>query len=184
MKSTEVMQRADTASFLSNINEELRDPSSKTKTINMILFVVVSLHIGLLCCLEILDDKEQILHIVTFIHYYPMSIAIILCFLWIYWKLRCYINFECLNASKRHAAQLQSMKRKTLILFCLICQRDLVEIVSFSVFPFQGAKIPNPLTANTLFTCLNIPSIMLYMIAYIISIKAIINGPHKPKKVR
>jgi len=68
------------------------------------------------------------------------------------------------------------MRVKTLILFCLICQRDLVEIVSFSIFPFQGAKIPNPLTANIAFACMNVPSIMLYMVAYIISIKSLIDG--------
>ncbi len=52
------MQDSDTASFVSNINEELRDPSSKTKIINTVMFIVISLHLGLLVCLEIIDDKD------------------------------------------------------------------------------------------------------------------------------
>jgi hypothetical protein len=58
MKSSNTMQESDTSSFVSNINEELRDPSSKTKIINTVMFIVISLHLGLLVCLEIIDDKE------------------------------------------------------------------------------------------------------------------------------
>ena len=49
-----------------------------------------------------------------------------------------------------------------------------MEIVSFSAFTFDNTKIPNPLTANTVFAAMNYPSIMLYMIVYIISIKKLI----------
>jgi len=74
------------------------------------------------------------------------------------------------------------MKRQTLILILMICQRDLVEIVSVSIFKFQDSKMPNPLTANTAFAALNYPSIAIYMVAYILSIKDIIYGPKKKKK--
>lgn len=74
------------------------------------------------------------------------------------------------------------MRRLTLVLILMICQRDLVEIVSASIFKFQDSKIPNPLSANTAFAALNYPSIAIYMVAYILSIKDMITGPKKKKK--
>jgi alanine dehydrogenase len=74
------------------------------------------------------------------------------------------------------------MKTQTLILIIMICQRELVEILSASIFKFEASKIPNPLTANVAFAAMNYPSLAIYMAAYIISIKEIINGPKRIKK--
>ena len=65
----------------------------------------------------------------------------------------------------------------------MICQREVVEIVSFSVFTFNNTKIPNPLTADPIFAAINYPSIMLYIIVYILSIKKLIPKPLQKKNI-
>lgn len=66
------------------------------------------------------------------------------------------------------------MQRDTFILFIMIAQREIVEIISFSVFTFSSTKLPNPLQANVGFAAMNYPSIALYMLAYIISIRRLL----------
>ena len=63
----------------------------------------------------------------------------------------------------------------------MISQRELVEIISFSVFTFKSTKLPNPLSANVWFAAMNYPSIALYMLAYIISIRRLL--PQQTSKV-
>ena len=84
----------ETESRPSDITEELMDPSPKTKVINRVLIVLIGLHGGLLLSLALIPDKNGILFVVNFIHYYPMAIAIILAMAWIYYKLRRFVAFE------------------------------------------------------------------------------------------
>ena len=90
--------------------------------------------------------------------------------------------FQCQTGVKA-VEPLKRMQNETLILFCMICQREVVEIVSFSVFTFNNTKIPNPLTADPIFAAINYPSIMLYIIVYILSIKKLIPKPLQKKNI-
>lgn len=75
--------------------DESNRSRSRVKLINIVLITVITLHGLLLISLELVDYKDQMLKAVTFIHYYPMAIAIIMCFVWIYWQLHRYIEFMC-----------------------------------------------------------------------------------------
>jgi len=82
------------SSHNSNITDELMDPSPHTKVINRILTVVLGFHGGLLMSLALISDKNDVLFIVNFIHYYPMAGAIILAMAYVYFKLRRFVAFE------------------------------------------------------------------------------------------
>ena len=63
--------------------------------IKTVLFLLIGAHCLLLLSLEILDQNDSILKVVTIVHYYPMAIGIIVCFIWIYFQLHRYIEFMC-----------------------------------------------------------------------------------------
>ena len=120
--------------------------------------------------------------ILTFVHYYPMSIVIIICFVWIFIGLTRFIQHQLKNPKTPlyEHEELRKLKWQTLLLFILICQREVVEIVSYTLWPFKDARIPNPMAANVIFSAMNYPSIMLYILAYIISIQTILESA-RPK---
>lgn len=76
--------------------------------------------------------------------------------------------------------ELKKLKWQTLLLFILICQREVVEIISYTIWPLKDSRIPNPIAANVIFSAMNYPSIMLYIIAYIISLQTILESA-KPR---
>lgn len=84
------------SSFLTNELDEPDKGRSKLKWIKIVLFVVISAHCLLLLSLEVFNQKDSMLKVVTIVHYYPMAIGIILCFIWIYWQLHKYIEFICI----------------------------------------------------------------------------------------
>lgn len=71
--------------------------------------------------LALISDKNDILFIVNFIHYYPMAVAIILTMAYIYHKLRRYVAFEIKQYnSVGQIRALKIMQRDTFILFLMI----------------------------------------------------------------
>lgn len=52
----------------------------------------------------------------------------------------------------------------------------MVEIVSYTIWPLKDSRIPNPMAANIVFSAMNYPSIMLYILAYIISLQLILES--------
>lgn len=90
--------------FLSNQLDEPDKGRSKLRWIKTVLFVVIGAHCLLLLSLAVFGDS--MLKVVTIVHYYPMAIGIILCFIWIYWQLHKYIEFICHqpNTSPKQAA--------------------------------------------------------------------------------
>ena len=117
-------------------------------------------------------NTEFILGVLIFVNYYPMSIVIILCFIWIFIGLTRFISHQLKNPKTplHEHQELRKLKWQTLLLFILICQREVVEIVSYTIWPLKDSRIPNPMAANVIFSAMNYPSIMLYILAYIISL--------------
>jgi len=72
-------------------NDDFESQSKGSKMINLGLIILISLHGGLLLSLVFIEKKDEILFIVNFVHYYPMAIGIIICFLWIFWSLRGFV---------------------------------------------------------------------------------------------
>lgn len=143
----------------------------------MCLFITIFAHIILLLSVFVYN-RDFILDMLTFVHYYPMSFIIIGCFIWIFHCLKTFLNyqmdFEAKDEDTRR--ELRNIKWQTGLLFILICQREVVEIVSYSIWPPSATKIPNPLQANLAFSIMNYPSIMIYVYAYIKSLSTILES--------
>jgi hypothetical protein len=161
----------------------LASPQIKRRQlINFVLIALVVAHVALLTTLVLYQESDMPMKLIAFVHYYPMAGVIVLCFAYIYYKLSTYVSKQSQQLKSMEAKALKTLKFKTLLLFMLICQREVVEIVSYTIFPFKESKLPNPLASNTLFSAMNYPSIMLYLVAYIWSIRMILDGTTRPDK--
>jgi hypothetical protein len=159
-------------------DQKQEDSSSNTFYMVMgFLFLVIFMHVILLLSV-FFYNTETILAILTFVHYYPMSIVIIAFFIYIFIGFNRFVINQLNNQSCSHLEkdELRKVRLQTLALFILICQREVVEIVSYTIWPLKDSRIPNPIAANVVFSALNYPSIILYITAYIISIQIILNS--------
>lgn len=73
-------------------SSELNPQKNRVKLINFVLVVLIVGHLALLMTLVLYQDSDAPIKVITFVHYYPMAAMILVCFAFIYWRLRTYLT--------------------------------------------------------------------------------------------